>query len=132
MNAKLSCSGNSIEIADFYHSKQDENNGNPYNCTFNIYIKSGSFSGCADGCDYDYKEWKKFVNHLKNVVLNKAEQAVLHEIGYGSKIVFTGDGIGHIQVSGIIFGQGKIHTLQFEFFTDQTFFADFIRELECL
>jgi hypothetical protein len=132
MNAKLSCCGNSIEITDFSHSIQDEEGGNPYNCTFNIAVTSYGFSGFADGCEYDCKEWRNFVKQLEAVVLNQAEKAELHEIGYGSRIVFTADGKGHIEISGLIYGEATTHSLQFEFMTDQTYYAEFIRELEAM
>lgn len=57
MGAKLEFNGNLIEIQEFYHSIEDEKSGNPYNCTFNIRVVSDVFSGLADDCEYDYKEW---------------------------------------------------------------------------
>ena len=56
MEAKLEYCGDYIAIRDFCHSIDDEKNGNPYNCSFDIMVKSGVFTGIADGCEYDYKE----------------------------------------------------------------------------
>lgn len=39
--------GNSLQISDFFHSKQDAEQGNPYNCTFTLKINSHGFSGVA-------------------------------------------------------------------------------------
>ena len=130
MNANLEYCGDKIVIDDFCHYKEDEKGGNPYNCIFNIFVVSGDFQGCATGCEYDYKQFQVFIRQLKDLVLNKTTHALLHEIGYGSKILFTGDGYGHIEVSGTIYGEAMTHSLQFSFSTDQTVYASFIRELE--
>jgi len=132
MNAKLEYCGNIIEIVNFCHSFEDELSGNPYNCSFNIRIVSGMFLGYADGCEYDYKEWKKFVAQLGNLILFKTNEVILHEIGYGGTIKFVGDGLGHIEVSGLIYGNAMSHSLQFEFMADQTAFSTFLSELQSL
>ena len=132
MEAKLEYLGNLIEILDFRHSVEDEKSGNPYNCSFNIRIVSGTFSGLADGCEYDYKEWKKFVEQLNDLILFKTNEAILFEIGYGGKISFKGDKLGHIEISGLVYGNAMTHSLQFEFTTDQTVFPSFISELKKL
>ncbi len=132
MKAKLEYCGNLIEIIDFHHYIEDEMAGNPYNCTFNIRIISGVFSGLADGCEYDYKEWKKFIEQLNDLILFKTNEAILYEIGYGGKISFKGDKLGHIKISGLVYGNAMSHSLQFEFMTDQTVFHSFINELRNL
>ena len=130
MNAKLEYCGNMIEIEDFCHSNEDESGGNPYNCTFRVFARSGRFEGYADGCEYDFKAFLDFIQQLKRLVQNQSRQAKLKEIGYGSEILFTGDGRGHIEVSGTVYGEAMIHALQFSFPTDQTVYAGFIKELE--
>ena len=67
MEARLEYCGNYIEIMNFRHSVDDEKNGNPYNCSFDIKVKSGVFSGIADGCEYDYKELQKFIKALEDI-----------------------------------------------------------------
>ncbi len=132
MNAKLEYDGNSIIIDDFCHSLEDEMNGNPYNCSFKIRVVSGSFSGYADLCEYDYKEWRKFIEQLKKLVWSETDHVVLQEICFGSTIHFDGDGLGHVQVSGLIYGGATSHSLQFEFRTDQTVYPAFIKQLQSL
>ena len=53
MEAKLEYCGDYLAIRGFYHSIDDEKNGNPYNCSFDIIVKSGVFSGIADSCECD-------------------------------------------------------------------------------
>ena len=130
MNAKLEYCENKLEIIHFCHSQSDEELGNPYNCTFQIFVVSGRFQGYADGCEYDFKEFQKMIRELKKLVENQAKQVRLKEIGYGSEILFTGDGRGHIEVSGTVYGEAMKHVLQFSFPTDQTVYASFIKELE--
>lgn len=132
MNAKLIYRDDSLEILNFTHNREDEQSGNPYNCSFNIRVKSGCFAGFADGCEYDYKEWKKFVNQLNALYLSKTRKAELVEIGYGSKITFSGDGLGHITINGTVWGDAMTHSMTFEFLTDQTVYKSFIEELQQL
>ena len=98
MSAKLEYCGNKIEIVNFHHSVEDESSGNPYNCSFDIRVKSGLFSGFANGCECDYKEWKLFVSQLKELLRFKINTVVFQEIGYGGRISFIGDSLGHIEV----------------------------------
>ena len=58
------------------------------------------------------------IRELKKLVENQAKQVRLKEIGYGSEILFTGDGRGHIEVSGTVYGEAMEHVLQFSFPTD--------------
>lgn len=132
MKAKLFYCGNLIEIMDFQHNVEDEIDGNPYNCSFSMKVVSGMFSGFADGCEYDYKEWKKFVNELEALYLFKTDKAELLEIGYGGNVLFLNDGLGHICVSGKIYGNGMTQSLEFEFEVDQTALPMFIEELKKL
>lgn len=100
MEARLEYCGNYIEITNFHHSVDDEKNGNPYNCSFDIKVKSGVFSGIADGCEYDYKELQKFIKALEDMILFKRKEITFVEIGYGNKIEFNCDKSGHIKVFG--------------------------------
>lgn len=130
MDAKLRYCGDSIWIKDFYHNHNEEKAGNPYNCSFQIVVESGQFRGCADRCEYNYKEWPRFIKRLKQLMLNEIQHIVFQEIGEGNTIEFKGDGHGHIEVSGKIFDSAMTHTLDFSFMTDQTVYPQFIRELE--
>ncbi len=132
MEARLEYCGNYIEITNFHHSVDEEKNGNPYNCLFDIKVKSGVFSGIADGCEYDYKELQKFIKALEDMILFERKEITFVEIGYGNKIKFNCDRSGHIKVSGDIQGDAGSHILKFEFMTDQTVFPEFIKELKSL
>ena len=132
MEARLEYCGNYIEITNFHHSVDDEKNGNPYNCSFDIKVKSGVFSGIADGCEYDYKELQKFIKALEDMILFKRKEITFVEIGYGNKIEFNCDSSGHIKVFGDIQRDAGSHILKFEFMTDQTVFPPFIKELKSL
>ena len=132
MDAKLEYCGNYIKIRDFHHYIDDEKNGNPYNCSFDIIVKSGVFAGIADGCEYDYKELQKFIVALEDLISFKRKDVTFCEIGYGNAIEFKCDRTGHIVVSGEIQGDAGSHILKFEFMTDQTVFPQFISELNNL
>ena len=132
MEPRLEYFGNYIEIRNFIHCIDDEKNGNPYNCSFDIKVKSGAFSGVADGCEYDYKELQKLIEALENLTSFNVKEFNFIEIGYGNKIVFVCDKIGHIKVYGEIRGDSGKQFLKFEFMTDQTVFSSFIKELKSL
>lgn len=132
MEARLEYCDNYIEIADFHHSVDEEKNGNPYNCFFDIKVKSGVFSGIADGCEYDYKELQKFIEALEEMLSFQRSEITFIEICSGNKIAFHCDRTGHIKVSGDIRGDVGSHILKFEFMTDQTAFPKFIKELKRL
>ena len=132
MEAKLEYCGNYITLKDFNHSIDDEKSGNPYNCSFDIIVKSGLFSGVADGCECDYKDLQKFIVSLEDLILFKRTNVTLGEIGYGNIIQLKCDRTGHIEVLGEIQGNSGSHVLKFEFMTDQTVYPQFINELKCL
>lgn len=132
MNPALEYCGNYIEIKDFRHSLDDERAGNPYNCSFNIKIVSGLFSGYADGCELDYQELKRFIEQLEDLINFRINKLTFVEIGYGNNINFVCDKTGHIKVSGEIYGDAMSHRLKFEFMTDQTVFPPFINALKNL
>ncbi len=132
MDAKLEYCGNYVAIRNFQHYIDDEQNGNPYNCSFDVAVKSGVFSGVADGCEYDYKELQKFIVAIEDLISFKRKDVTFCEIGYGNTIQFKCDRTGHIEVFGEIQGDAGSHILKFEFMTDQTVFPQFINELKSL
>ena len=132
MEPKLEYCGNYIEISDFRHYIDDEKNGNPYNCSFDIIVKSGVFTGIADGCAYDYKELQKLIVALEDLISFKKTDVTFCEIGYGNTIQFKCDRTGHIELLGEIQGNAGSHVLKFEFITDQTVYPQFINELKSL
>lgn len=124
----LSHCGNSITISDFQYNKKDALNGNPYNTTFNIKVVSGLFSGFAN-CEYDIKEFTKFVKEINNLYEFRCFEVKLQEICYGSYIIFKISKTGHLEISGKIYGQAMLHSLDFEFSADQTSLKPFIQSL---
>lgn len=132
MEAKLEYCGDYIVIRDFHHYIDEEKNGNPYNCSFDIMVKSGVFAGVTDGCECDYKELQKFIVALEDLISFKRTDVTFCEIGYGNTIQFECDRTGHIEVLGEIQGNAGSNVLKFEFMTDQTVYPQFINELKSL
>lgn len=135
MDAGILYMGNRFKILNFRHDAEDEARGNPYNCSFDIEVVSGLFSGYAP-CKYSYKDWQEFVQSIEDLYNFKADSAQLWEIGHGSKVNFKSDGRGHIEISGKIYGEisgsAREQVLEFCFDADQTVFPRFIRDLKRL
>ena len=132
MDARLEYCDNYIEFNDFRHYVEEEINGNPYNCKFNIKVSSGMFSGFADLCECNYKELKQFISRLDSLLRFETSEATFIEIGYGSKIHFRADNKGHIVVAGDIYGDACSQRLFFKFMTDQTAYPPFVNSLKKL
>lgn len=130
--AKLEYGENLFEIKYFFHSLEDERSGNPYNCTFGMRVVSDGFSGEASGCECDYKDIKELAAQLRALIDFKIGEAVFRDLDYNSEIHFKGDGLGHITVSGILYGYLGQQSLNFSFETDQTVYPAFINCLERL
>ncbi|MCL2588564.1 MAG: hypothetical protein FWD84_04050 [Oscillospiraceae bacterium] len=99
-------------------------NGNPYNTVFFVEVVSGHFSGFST-FEYDIKEFVQFIYEIKELYDFKRKLVELDDICYGSKIQFSLNNLGHVCVSGILYGDAMIHSLKFEFDTDQTAFGSF-------
>lgn len=125
--AELRYENNYLKIKNFVHHQKDIY----YNTLFDLEVCSGDFCGTAP-CEYCFAEFKKFIDSLDSIYQFKKTTAKLDEIGYGSKVIFQADKIGHIEVSGEIFGNGMIHSLKFSFNADQTVLGDFIKQLRKL
>lgn len=132
VNARLEYCGNYLELDDFQHDAAAEKSGNPYNCTFDIRVKSGDFAGIADCCEYDYKELQNFIAALEDLIAFRRTEVSLTEISTGRTVHFACDSTGHIRVSGELICDADVQSLRFHFMTDQTVFPAFIRELKCL
>ena len=122
----------SLRLNIFFHSLEDERAGIPYNCTFSMKVLSDGFSGEASGCECDHKDIKELADQLRALIDFKTDEAVFRELDYNSEIHFKGDGLGHITVSGILYGYLGHQFLNFSFETDQTVFPAFISDLEKL
>lgn len=123
--AKLMYEDNYLMINNFIYHQQDIY----YNTSFDLEIRSGSFSGVAP-CEYDIKEFRKFVEELLEMYDFKKQIVTLNDICYGSSVKFEADKIGHINVSGEIFGEAMEHSLKFSFMIDQSVLDKFISELQ--
>lgn len=130
MTAKLEYEKNLLEILNFFHNGEEEKDGNPYNTSFDVKVVSGLFSGYAPGWECDYKEWKRFVTGLKKMLQFQNKEIGLKDLGYGNEIRFEEDGLGHIEISGKIYGNDRIQSLSFTFMADQTVLKEFVKELE--
>ena len=123
--AKLIYEDNYLMINNFIYHQQDIY----YNTSFDLEIHSGSFSGVAP-CEYDIKEFRKFVEELLEMYDFKKQIVMFNEICYGSNVKFEADKTGHITVSGEIFGEAMEHSLKFSFMIDQSVLDKFISELQ--
>ena len=131
MKAEFIDQCNSITIDEFIFYADELRRGNPYNTTFLVFVTSGSFSGFGD-CEYDIKEFKRFVFELQEMYDFKRNSVVLKDICYGSEITFTMSKLGSIEVKGTVYADEMQHSLTFCFNTDQSVFLPFIRELKKL
>lgn len=131
MCATISYGSNLLEITDFIHYPEELKRGNPYNCTFNLKVISGAFSGIAP-CEYDIKDFRELVLAFEEMYHFKRTTVELKDICYGTSVEFSMDELGHIDVSGMIFGEAMIHQMKFKFQIDQTVILPFINELKGL
>ncbi len=129
MKAVCEYNNNSIKIINFTHYAEDDIDGNPYNCTFTAKVVSNRFRGIAE-CECDYKEWLKFVDNLDKLYNFKINEVTLNDISYGSKVNFHLGNSGHLNISGILYGEHAEQSLHFTFTADQTCLVKFIDELK--
>ena len=117
-----------LVISNINVSHEDYHNGNPYNTTFNVNVTSGGFSGFSK-FEYDFKEFILFIKAIKDLCTFKIQIVELKDICYGSEIRFSLDKMGHVNVSGTVYGKAVEHTLIFTFNTDQTALVPFSNAL---
>ena len=123
--AELKYENNYLKIKNFVHHQKDIY----YNTMFDLKVSSGDFCGIAP-FECCFEEFKKIVDHLEKIYQFQMSSAELNDIGYGSKVIFQADKIGHIEVSGEIFGKAMEHSLKFSFMVDQSVLNQFISELQ--
>ena len=131
MRAEFIDRGNSIAIDRFVFYPNELHRENPYNTSFLVFVTSGSFSGFGD-CEFDMKEFKRFVFELQEMCDFKRTSVVFKDICYGSEITFTMKKLGGIEIGGTVYADGMQHSLTFCFNTDQSVFLPFICELKKL
>ena len=103
----------------------------PVNCTLHAIVKCGDFSASAD-MDIDIKAFRRFASELSVIHETLCGSASIRE-SYGDGCLnFSGDGRGHIGVSGCLFSRdanGFECELKFESSIDQTELRTFVSEL---
>ena len=72
----------------------------------------------------------KFVDNLDKLYNFKINVVTLNDISYGSKVTFNLDNSGHIDISGVLYGEHAEQSLHFSFAADQTCLVNFIDELK--
>jgi hypothetical protein len=96
-----------------------------------VCVSSSGFSA-ATTMDIDIKAVCNFCNELENVY-NTLKGSTKIQEAYGKQyILFSGDGLGHITVSGFLDSQGANgfwQELKFENCIDQTYFPSFLKRL---
>ncbi len=128
-SAEIRYGENVFAIKHFKTYPQDAETGNPYNTTFSIRVVSGLFSGYAT-CEYDIKEFIRFANEMEALFRFERDKTELNDICYGSKVVFCMDQLGHLDISGEIYGRAAEQRLVFRFAADQTCLNDFIQTIK--
>ncbi len=123
--AKLIYKNDYLVISDFIYNQEDEY----YNTSFVLEVRSGCFSGIAP-CEYEINEFRKFVCELSKMYDFQQQVVILNDICYGSTVKFEMDKTGHVEISGEIFGEAAVHSLQFSFVVDQSVLKQFIFELQ--
>ena len=129
MKAVCEYNNSSIEMINFTHYAEDDVNGNPYNCTFTVRVVSNGFRGIAE-CECDYNEWLKFVYNLDKMYNFKINEVTLNDISCDSRVTFHLDKSGHLDISGVLYGEHAEQSLHFTFTADQTCLVKFIDELK--
>ena len=129
MSAVLKFGENLIEFNDLFFSQKEMERENPYNCTVELKVKSNGFMGISP-CEFDMRRLINFIDELKAMYEFRLNEIELQEIGYGGTLHFSADNIGHVRISGDIFGIAMEHELKFEFEADQTVLGNFIAELQ--
>ena len=107
----------------------------PSNTILSVSVSSAGFSASTT-MDIDIKDVPKFCNELQNIYGSLKGDAKIQE-PFGSKqyIAFSGDGKGHILVSGTLHSNGANglwQELKFENCIDQTFMPQFLKKLTAL
>ena len=103
----------------------------PSNTILSIGVSSSGFSASTT-MDIDIKTVCGFCNELESVYNTLKGSAKIQE-AYGNQyILFSGDGLGHITVSGLLGSNGANgfwQELKFENCIDQTYFPSFLKGL---
>lgn len=127
MNARFEFGGNYIEVCKFAHSREEFENGNQYNCVYDLRVKIGEFSGIGD-CECDIGDFRKLIDELKDLYEFKRDTVNLYQDGASdTDVEFVLGKTGKITVYGTADSFGQ--KLVFEFEADQTALPPFINGL---
>ena len=103
----------------------------PSNTILSVCVSSSGFSA-ATTMDIDIKAVRDFCNELENIY-NTLKGSTKIQEAYGNQyILFSGDGLGHIMISGLLNSNGANafwQELKFENSIDQTYFPNFLKQL---
>ena len=103
----------------------------PSNTILSVCVSSSGFSASAT-MDIDIKNVPTFCVELNKVYNLLKGEARMHEIYGDQHILFSGDGLGHIMISGLLKSNGAngfSQELKFENFIDQTYLPAFLKRL---
>ena len=104
----------------------------PTNTIISVFVLSAGFSA-STSMDVDIKEISEFCNELNKLYSTlKGSTKILEPFGNKQSICFSGDGLGHIHISGTLHSNGADglwQELKFENSIDQTYFPKFITQL---
>ena len=126
-----------MEIFDFYCD--DWEGTIPYSAGFKLHVRSvgeearGNFREEFSGLglwECSIKDFRTFVRQLEEMYEFHVRQVELADIGYGGKLSFELDRMGHICIRGTVFGVCGVQSLTFEFTGDQTSLGPFIGGLK--
>lgn len=103
----------------------------PSNAILSVCVSSSGFSASTT-MDIDIRRVYDFCNELAIVYSTLKGSAKIQQ-AYGNQyIIFSGNGLGHIMVSGLLDSQGANgfwQELKFENFIDQTYLQRFLKGL---
>lgn len=120
---------NLLAFRDICHSPEDARLSS-YNTECYVKVVSGEFSGLGEW-ECDWKDILRFTEELEEMYQFRRREVEFRDIDWGNWLKFTLDRTGHIEISGLLRGRdGGTHTLTFEFRTDQTALAPFLRQLK--
>jgi len=103
----------------------------PSNTTLSISVFSAGFSASAS-MDVDIKAVSEFCDELERLYATLKGEAKIYEPYGKQNICFSGDGYGHIFISGELHSNGENgfwQKLEFENSVDQTYIPDFLKEI---
>ena len=140
MSAKFSMGRNCVEIFDFWCNDRESND--PYGTEFKVRVCSNGEDNYGES-EEEYvgtgswmcgiEEVRNFVGQLDEMNHLQGKHAEIKDVSDGGRLCFDLDRMGHVQVSGTLFGVYGIQSLKFEFTGDQTALGPFLDGLrECL